>query len=775
MQTISDTFAHGALARPRADLLGGRAPRVVLARGRDAAPEPAGGEPPHPAPRACARRAPARARRPPRVSHARRRAAAPARGPRPRRAGGGAPGDPAAARCGGRTRPARHRRHREHVSITRRPAPAVRAPSRARPGDRHRQLRGPRRRRRRQPARRGCAHAAGAWPPARERALPRRSPGRDRRARPRLAAARRAATRGPCRVAADPVRARRHHPPRDRRVVPARRRAAAGGHGTGQRGGNQAAGGGGARRVGHLRRRRPRRATRADADGARAGAAAGAPPGHRAPPRQAADAGARRGAGRARRRRQLMTDPAARRRSILWRTRFANLFGAVMAFVYFRFIDPVTSGPGVTWPEIAFFVVAFTALTTVSARFNTRWAVPMLTQPGSAEARRRALLFPWAMAGSTLSAWVVAGLVTAAIVFFSIENRWRRGLPGFFPAGDLSAVRGVPRLPVRTRLLVVFLLTSVGPLALLGIVAWRRSRLAAADPANAAAMLGEMLALIGFFIAVSLLAAIRLSWVVSDSVAAPLLGLTFAMARVERGDLGAHCPVVSNDEIGAATEGFNRMLDGLREREAIKETFGRYVTREVRDEILAGRVSVEGEQREVTVLFADLRDFTPWVESSEPRQVVRDLNAYFAEMEAAIRAHGGLVVQFIGDEIEAVFGAPVPAPDHPARAVRAALEMRARLATWNAGRARPLSHGIGVHTGSVLAGAIGSRERLSYALVGDTVNLASRIEGLTRQVGADILVSATTARGLDGGVALDPLPAVRVKGRSAEVEVFRVV
>src|SRR2546425_241590 len=218
-------------------------------------------------------------------------------------------------------------------------------------------------------------------------------------------------------------------------------------------------------------------------------------------------------------------------------------------------------------------------------------------------------------------------------------------------------------------------------------------------------MLGEMLAIIGFFIVAGLVAAVRLSWVVSDSVAAPLLGLTFAMARVERGDLDAHCPVVSNDEIGAATEGFNRMLDGLRERETIKEAFGRYVTREVGDEILGGRVSFEGEQREVTMLFADLRDFTPWVESTEPRQVVRDLNAYFAEMEAAIRAHGGLVLQFIGDEIEAVFGAPVPAPDHAARAVRAALEMRTRLRAWNSGRSRPLSHGIGVHTGLVLAPA----------------------------------------------------------------------
>jgi len=369
----------------------------------------------------------------------------------------------------------------------------------------------------------------------------------------------------------------------------------------------------------------------------------------------------------------------------------------------------------------------------------------------------------------------VGGIVTTVIVFFSVENRWRRELPEFFPSGDVSAVRGVPRVPVRARLLAVFLLTSVGPLILLGIVAWRRGAMAAADPANAAGMLGEMVAIIAFLIAAGLLATVRLSWVVSDSVATPLLGLTFAMARVERGDLDARCPVVSNDEIGAATEGFNRMLDGLREREAIKETFGRYVTPEVRDEILAGRVTVEGEQREVTVLFADLRDFTPWVESTEPRQVVRDLNAYFAEMEAAIRTHGGLVLQFIGDEIEAVFGAPVAAPDHAARALRAALDMRARLTTYNAGRARPLRHGIGVHTGPVLAGAIGSRERLSYALVGDTVNLASRIQSLTKDVGADILVSVTTARRLDDAVTLQALPAVRVKGKSAEVEVFRVV
>ena len=145
------------------------------------------------------------------------------------------------------------------------------------------------------------------------------------------------------------------------------------------------------------------------------------------------------------------------------------------------------------------------------------------------------------------------------------------------------------------------------------------------------------------------------------------------------------------------------MVRGLAEREFLRETFGKYVSQEIRDEILAGRVALEGQLREATILFADLRDFTPWVEASDPREVVRDLNAYFTEMETAIRNHGGLVLQYIGDEIEAVFGAPVTKPGHAEHAVRAAQEMR-RAAGGLERRARrtgrpPLRNGIGVHTG----------------------------------------------------------------------------
>jgi adenylate cyclase len=148
-------------------------------------------------------------------------------------------------------------------------------------------------------------------------------------------------------------------------------------------------------------------------------------------------------------------------------------------------------------------------------------------------------------------------------------------------------------------------------------------------------------------------------------------------------------------------------------------------------------------------------------------------------MASSIQQHAGLVLQFIGDEIEAVFGAPLPLEDHPLQAVRAALEMRRRLDSVNdelkkQGHA-PLHHGIGIHTGRVVAANIGSPDRLSYALVGDTVNLASRIQGLNRQLGTDILVSETTQAGLGKEVTLKKLPEILVKGKSEPVEIYKVI
>jgi class 3 adenylate cyclase len=491
-----------------------------------------------------------------------------------------------------------------------------------------------------------------------------------------------------------------------------------------------------------------------------------------------------------------------------------NIGGAVLTFVYFQWVDrqALERGRVPSVPELIFFVIALALLVVTGYRLNVRWSSPVRASGTAgaavdARARRRALRLPFVFAGVTGVGWLLAsliwgvlwpllegsfqptrslrmmlgmlvpGLLAVAAVFFVVEHRWRPALPVLFPGGGIADTPDAPRLAVRTRLLVIFLIISVIPAGILGIMAYNQATGALrAGPDGADDILRSLLTRVVFLEVVGTLASVGLAVFVARSVAGPLGTLERAMGEVERGRLDVDCPVVSVDEIGRLTEGFNRMVRGLREREQLRETFGKYVSEEIRDEILAGRVSLEGQLREATILFADLRDYTTWVEATDPRQVVRDLNSYFTEMEAAIRAHGGLVLQYIGDEIEAVFGAPVARPDHAEAAVRAALDMRARLAAWNARRTAEgqpsLRHGIGIHTGTVVAGNIGSRERLSYALVGDPVNVASRLQGLTKELAADVLVSGITRTRVGAGLSLRPLPAVRVKGRTSEVEVY---
>jgi adenylate cyclase len=321
-------------------------------------------------------------------------------------------------------------------------------------------------------------------------------------------------------------------------------------------------------------------------------------------------------------------------------------------------------------------------------------------------------------------------------------------------------------------MVILFMLMSVLPMVVLSVATLGRASalLQAEVVINNLVVLQVVLALVGLFVAM------RLANYVADSVSQPLSVLVSSMQQVKAGNLQVHCPVVSNDELGEAGEGFNQMVQGLREREEIRETFGRYVSPQVRDEILTGRAKLEGGLRDVSILFADLRGFTSWVESTDPTVVVADLNAYFTEMDAAIRDNGGLVLQFIGDEIEAVFGAPNADDSHADHAVAAALAMQERLDAWNVARrtsGKPeMHHGIGIHSGKVVAGSIGSASRMSYSLVGDVVNVASRIQSLNKELGTRVLVSAVTRQNLSVKPPMRPFPSVRVKGRVAEVEVF---
>jgi len=185
-----------------------------------------------------------------------------------------------------------------------------------------------------------------------------------------------------------------------------------------------------------------------------------------------------------------------------------------------------------------------------------------------------------------------------------------------------------------------------------------------------------------------------------------------------------------------------------------------------------------GESREVTVLFSDLRDFTALAERLYGAEVVALLNAYHERMVRTIFAFGGTLDKFLGDGLMVYFGAPVTQPDHAARAVRCALAMQQELARWNgerAARTEPTLHmGIGIHTGTVVLGSIGTAQRREYTVVGDTVNVAARLQELTKTVPAPVLVSEVTRRALGGGTSVVAAGLVQLRGRAQPLEAYRV-
>jgi adenylate cyclase len=368
------------------------------------------------------------------------------------------------------------------------------------------------------------------------------------------------------------------------------------------------------------------------------------------------------------------------------------------------------------------------------------------------------------------------GLITVTVAFFVFEFvLQRRVVPHMFPEGGLWMTPGTLRIRIRARLTAFLFACNVLPfLSILDDMMWARQ-----VPWEAERVLDKLHSAIISQSLVFVGVGIWLTILVSHNLTSPLRDIIQVLRSVRRGVFDKKVRVTSNDEIGYTGDVINEMNEGLAERDFIKTTFGKYVTREIRDEILAGRIPLDGEIRTVTVLFADLRNYTPMVERTEPKEVVKLLNGYFKEMDEAVRSHHGLVLQYIGDEIEAVFGAPVYRDDHPTMAVKAALEMAKRLRDFNKeleGRGfPPLAHGIGIHTGEVVAANIGSPDRLSYALVGDTVNLASRVQDLNKEMGTEILLTEATQAGLREPFPLKTLPRVMVKGKTQEIQVYTVV
>lgn len=276
---------------------------------------------------------------------------------------------------------------------------------------------------------------------------------------------------------------------------------------------------------------------------------------------------------------------------------------------------------------------------------------------------------------------------------------------------------------------------------------------------------------------------ILLALVFARSFTRPLKALTDAAHAVEEDDLErAMVKVTTRDELGRFAITFNHMVANIQARQRERDIFGRMVSPEVREKLLKGDLKLGGENLRVTVLFSDIRGFSTMSEKMSPQDVVSLLNEYMTEMTEAVRPFGGYVNNFIGDAIVVIFGAPESRSECEWSALQAAMAMKQRLVLLNQRRKymgdAPIATGIGISTGKVVAGQIGSMERFMYTVIGDAVNVAARLEALTKEFqGNPILMNAVTYEGCkhkEGEVQLVDEGLQIVKGRQEPVHVYAV-
>jgi class 3 adenylate cyclase len=250
-------------------------------------------------------------------------------------------------------------------------------------------------------------------------------------------------------------------------------------------------------------------------------------------------------------------------------------------------------------------------------------------------------------------------------------------------------------------------------------------------------------------VAVATTISLELTVLFSKSILRPIGDLQRATEALREGRYDVSVPVTTGDELGELAASFNQMVEGLAERERLREVFGTYVDKSVAEYILGEGFSEEGEELEVSVLVCDVRDFTSFAASSSAKEVVSRLNALFEIVVPIVGRHRGHVDKFLGDGLLGVFGAPEPYPDHADRAVLAACEMATKV---NSRDDLGLKIGVGVNTGPVVAGSIGGGGRLNFSVIGDAVNVAARVEAATRELDEDVLITERTRERLGAGV-----------------------
>jgi adenylate cyclase len=365
--------------------------------------------------------------------------------------------------------------------------------------------------------------------------------------------------------------------------------------------------------------------------------------------------------------------------------------------------------------------------------------------------------------------FVISALIAITHSFFVIEISTQRLLyPVLFREARPAETPGAFPLSLRERGLLYAFCAGVCPITSLLLLCLAPHSCETQDSEFAMAVGGLGIAF-----------GLSIAWMLGQLVVEPVEELKRAAIAVAEGNLNVRLQLQRADELGLLMDEFNHMIGELQEKQRLQETFGRHVGEQVAVQILQRDPRLSGIEQEVTVLFADLRNFTTRSSTEAPQQIVALLNLFLTEMvEIVEQRHGGMVNKFLGDGFMALFGVGEESGEHAAQAVAAGQDMLRSLKMINdyleSQGQSPLAMGIGIHTGKAVVGCIGSNRRLEYTAIGDTVNVASRVESLTKQVGEALLMTAATRQAIPATIPTELLPPQWVKGKSQPLSVYRI-
>lgn len=310
----------------------------------------------------------------------------------------------------------------------------------------------------------------------------------------------------------------------------------------------------------------------------------------------------------------------------------------------------------------------------------------------------------------------------------------------------------------------------------------RIGMLGVARATNIALSTGQVSRVLVFsIIALLFVLVIALGLYISRLITRPIKSVINGIHLVDKGNFDVKIPADSNDEIAVLANAFNEMVGGLKHAEVLRNLLNLYVSPEVARAAVESGTRLDGQVVQGSVLFSDIRGFTTLAEQMTPDNLMRLLNRYMSVMVDVIVMNGGMVNKFGGDSLLAVFGTPLnPLPNHAARAVQTALDMRVALEKFNREQdieyVPPLEIGIGIATGLVVAGNIGGEERIEYTVIGDTVNLASRLQNMTKEFKHDILINSATHEAALDAIQYDAIKmsAIEVRGKQMRVDIYAV-